>query len=149
MVKPHNLGVPPSLGHDRDRSIGRVASLVSNQLVQLLMVVGSSARASVDLLLVLGVPQLVLLGIVCSPHRVFSTSGVLDLLLHLLDLSLQLHLDLLLTLALSLGDLCSRELLVTLPVLDRRESVRSDLLAICLPVALPFLLLPLFGLLLL
>lgn len=149
MVKPHNLGVPSSLGHDRDRSIGRVASLVSNQLVQLLMVVGSSARSSVDLLLVLSVPQLVLLGIVGGPHRVFGSSGDIGLLLHLLDLSLQLRLDLLLTLALSLGDLCSRELLVTLPVLNRRESVRSDLLAICLPVALPFLLLPLFGLLLL
>jgi hypothetical protein len=113
------------------------------------MVVGSSARASVDLLLVLGVPQLVLLGIVGGPHRVFSSSGVMDLLLHFLAFLDQIFGSILHFFALSLRDLRSGELFITFSVLDNPVSACFVLLPICISFVLSFLLLPLFGFLLL
>ena len=110
---------------------------------------GSSTVAAVDLFPVLGLVQLVLLGVVGAPHGDLGSSGDIGLLLPLLCRRHQLLLLLLLVLALSPADLGSRELLLALPVLDRREAVGLDLLPVCLPGALALLLLPLLGLLLL
>ena len=113
-----------------------------------MMVMGSSSRAFVQLLLVLSVPQFVLLVIVSGPHRVFSTPGVMDLLIHFLAFLDQILGSILHFLALSLRDLRSGELLVTFSILDYPVSVCFVLLPICISFVITFLLLPFFGFLL-
>ena len=148
LINPRNLPSESIHCHDLDRSIRRVACLF-NLHVQLMMVMGSSSRAFVQLPLVLSVPQFVLLVIVSGSHRVFGSSGVMDLLLHFLAFLVQMLGSFLLVLALSLRDLCSGELLVTFSVLDNPVSVCFVLLPICFFGVLTLSLLPLFGFLLL